>query len=1011
MELTMKRTILLLFPILGFADITSVRVSGTTATQAILAYTAPDNGACTVAVSTSPTYTPLAHDVDPTLFSGVSSDSRPGNINSGRSRVFVAGKRSVEKDLTGNNSSRALQAATTYYFRIACPSDGSTAAGTFTTQTIPEGVGYGDPIPVDPANNGNYLYPTFSTTDRTSSAIDPHSGAQAKNLTLPGDIQGGVTGGMPSNGEGMLCHPVPVKASDENKFGYHCQLFLNGYTTGLYWIAPDGETRFLGVMRTNYNSPAWGENPCMGSLASTFDADDPNTFYCTVIDSTYTKRIIVKGVYSGHSVPGQDADLTNQSPAPLSGTPHTTFTQIMPWDRDLATLLADFDPAYATQGTACCSNYIIGDWASGKFVYHFWGASQDTFGWTAEYDPKQTGAMQQAKFGSAAGCIDNPAVTGSTYTGQAGCVVASAGSFTGMAGSGFRWSVLHTVDVTPASSWISVTLNALKMKQASLSYQVTLATALSSTPGTCTMSKPAGSTITGWPDSSWTSGCSTMRVNGDPALAGTQAGYPASLPALPGDLLSVDSGDYIHHEIIRLLDKGVDGNTWYVQRMFYYHTTDCPLWPYSSVAANGMLEMLSPAVYPDCNTTGMQVWWNPDAGALNNDGTTVIMDTLPQSHPAYINNALYGRWTYINGTAVSGGEPERLLNPPPPIPMLYPMFNGIGPNVLETHPTLSISNPPDEDTYKQVVDNRPYTGDPALVSASNVAAMGGQLYRIRGTNIASNYKLIPYFANSGSLAMKEVSGPAVRLAADSSAQFQWCVALQAGECYSGSLSGDIYFNAPNIANAYCTWNWGTLQTTLTIPNDICVDPSQAEAQAIEMQEIANDPFGLQLRVITNSLSKYEQEFNFWNSRTLPDGSWLFTPLAADPGSLKLIKIPPRQTDSVNRTTYVPISVSLPAASGVDNAIVEFGYGENGDPGKFYCTARQEACAAQSGTINASQPFYFATTEAASITGMPCRSGCTVTIPGMPGRVVYYSVSSRDSSGRVVGQQSGAQAVP
>jgi hypothetical protein len=289
--------------------------------------------------------------------------------------------------------------------------------------------------------------------------------------------------------------------------------------------------------------------------------------------------------------------------------------------------------------------------------------------------------------------------------------------------------------------------------------------------------------------------------------------------------------------------------------------------------------------------------------------------------------------------------------------------------------------------------------------------MGGQLYRIRGTNVGSNYKLIPYFANSGSRAMKEVSGPAALLAADSAGQFRWCVALKAGECYSGSLAGDIYFNAPNVANAYCTYNWGTLMTTMTIPNDICVSASNALTQAIEMQEIANDPFGLQLRAISNSLSKYEQESVFWNSRTLPDGSWLFTSLAAVPGSLKLIKIPPRQTDSINRTSYVPISLSLPGASGVDNAIVEFGYGENGDPGNFYCTPRQEACVAQSGTINASQPFYFATMEAASITGMPCRSGCTITIPGMPGRVVYYGVMSRDSSGRVVGRQLGAQAVP
>jgi hypothetical protein len=1010
MELTMKRAIILLFPILGFAAITNVRVVGTSATQAILAYTAPDNAACAVAVSTSATYTPLAHDVDPALLSGANSDSRPGSFNSGPSRVFVAGKRSVERDLTGNNSSRALQAATTYYFHIACPSDGSTAAGTFTTQTIPTGIGYGDPIPIDPANNGNYLYPTFSTTDRTSSVIDPHTGALVKNMTLPGDLQVGTVAYMGSEGIGMLCSPIPVKASDEDKYGYHCQLNVgsDGAHPGLFWIASDGETRFLGVMRTNY-AGSWNTFACNGSLSAPFDATDPNTFYCSGTTNTPPyQRIMLKAVYSGHSVSGQDVDLTNQ-PDLLSGMLHTTYTQIVPDARDLQTLLAEFDPRYTTYGSACCGNYRSGDWANGKFVFYSWGASQDTFGWIAEYDPSRTPASQTSQFGSANGCVDNPPVTGGTYTGQLGCIVASTGTFTGGQGSGFRWTTLHTLALTPASSWIPASGNTPRMKGGPY-YSVTLTSALSATPGTCTESQPLGNTLPNWPNTSWTNGCSTITVSGGPSLVGS--GEPASLPALPGDLLTVHSGDYIHHEVARLLDKGTDSKTWYVQRMFYYNVTGDCLYPYSSVGIGGTLDMMGPAqVFPNCNLTGQTVWWNPVAGALNTDGTSVLQEPFVMAHPAYINNTLYGRWSYDVGDAFFGTEPGRLLSPPTLIAMGAPSFNGIVADAIENHPSLSVLNPPDEGTYKQVVDNHPYYGDSALVTSSNVSAVGGQLYRIRGTNIGSNYKLIPYFANSGSRAMKEVSGPAALLATDSSRQFQWCVALKAGECYSGSLANDIYFNAPGIANAYCTYNWMTLQTTLTIPNDICVSPSSAVTQAIQMSEIVNDPFGLQLRIISNSLSKYEQESNFWNSRTIPDGSWLFTNFAAVPGSLKLIKIPPRQTDSVNRTAYVPISVSLPAVPGVGNAIIEFGYGENGNPGSFYCTARQEACVAQSGTINASQPFYFASTEAASITGMPCQSGCTITIPGMPGRVVYYEVISRDSSGRAVGQQSGAQAVP
>jgi hypothetical protein len=52
-------------------------------------------------------------------------------------------------------------------------------------------------------------------------------------------------------------------------------------------------------------------------------------------------------------------------------------------------------------------------------------------------------------------------------------------------------------------------------------------------------------------------------------------------------------------------------------------------------------------------------------------------------------------------------------------------------------------------------------------------------------------------------------------------------------------------------------------------------------------------------------------------------------------------------------------------------------------------ARQEACIAQGTAISSFNPFYFSNTEASSITGTPCANGCTITIPAIPGRVLYY----------------------
>src|SRR5689334_10989231 len=58
----------------------SVQVVGTSNTQAVLAYTAPDTGACTVKISENPGLVPLDHDVDPSLFAGSNLDSRAGSL-------------------------------------------------------------------------------------------------------------------------------------------------------------------------------------------------------------------------------------------------------------------------------------------------------------------------------------------------------------------------------------------------------------------------------------------------------------------------------------------------------------------------------------------------------------------------------------------------------------------------------------------------------------------------------------------------------------------------------------------------------------------------------------------------------------------------------------------------------------------------------------------------------------------------------------------------------------------
>ena len=981
----MKLAILFL-PVSLFGAITGVSVVGTTPTQSILAYTAPSSGVCTVAVSLSPSYTPLVPDVDPTLFSGSNSDARAGSITIGLARIFVVGTRTAQA-ASGTNYSRALQASTTYYYQISCGSD--TATGTFTTQTIPTGVGYGEPVPSDPGGSGNYVYPTFSTTDRTSSATDPHTGALVKNLSLINDVVGGGAAQMTDSGMGVMCHPTPVLASNEAKYGYHCAVNI-GIFEALYWIASDGEARFLGRLGVPYNGGNWNGQACGGTNAPPFDATDPNTYYCTI--STAEARAghttIVKGVYSGHSVSGEDADSTGQTGI----LPHVAYTEIMGYDsgsgteRTLDVLEPEFDPTWTTMG-ACCTSYSGSTWFNGKLLIYYYNG-QNYPAWFFVYDPKQTAAMQTSQFGSASGCINNSAVTGVMFSGVAGCITASTNTAWGPAGSGLRWMSLHALDVLPGDSLVAMMNNPLG--QSGDFYRVTLPSGVASTGSSCTMTQPGGNTLPNWPDSSYGFGCSTFTVTGDPALSTARTGYPSTFTAAVGDTLTTISssggGPSIGSERMRLLDKGSDGKTWYVQRTWFCPTCGSDL--HTAVSPGGTLDMLS-SIY------GEELWWNPVTGVT-------YSDTLGGNHAAHITTSL-GSWDTVaqEGTQ-GGGEPARLINPSlyPVLSLGWPTWNGISTAyAYEDHPSLSVSAPPNLATFNQVIDNHPYFGDTSLATSSTVTLVSGQLYRIRGTNVAANYKLIPYFANSGNRAMREVSGPSVTLATDSSTQFQWCVSLNAGECYSASQAGDIYFNAPSVAIAYCNNNWSVLQSTDTVANDICVSAAFSFSQGIRMQSVKQDPLGLTFRVISNSLGKYDTDSNFWNSRTLPDGSWMFTSLQAT-GNVSLIRVPPLPSATSGATAYLPQAITVPTVAGAHDAYIEFGYAENGAPGSFYCTARQEGCVAQTATIQ-STPFYFATTEAGSITGLACASGCAIAVPAVPNRLVYYDAILRNSGGSTV----------
>ena len=99
-------------------------------------------------------------------------------------------------------------------------------------------------------------------------------------------------------------------------------------------------------------------------------------------------------------------------------------------------------------------------------------------------------------------------------------------------------------------------------------------------------------------------------------------------------------------------------------------------------------------------------------------------------------------------------------------------------------------------------------------------------------------------------------------------------------------------------------------------------------------------------------------------------------------------MPSWQLDSQYRGDFIKVPVKVGGRFG-DKVRIRFGYDTN-----LYCTSRQDACS--TGAAN-NDPFAWVS-EAVNWT--TCGNGCSVTIPAIGNRVLYYVVDRRDTFGNV-----------
>ena len=353
-----------------------------------------------------------------------------------------------------------------------------------------------------------------------------------------------------------------------------------------------------------------------------------------------------------------------------------------------------------------------------------------------------------------------------------------------------------------------------------------------------------------------------------------------------------------------------------------------------------------------------------------------------------------------------------LTSTPIGIATANPIFCGIiGSAVANVYQSHAGPSGDDATLYEgqAAFDVRPLVGTGTSAPSPAFTLLTGNTWSI--TYTGSNYtdvddfgglnrKIFATAANVGPHPLIDVSGPTSNITG--AALYTFCVTRAVGECNTGSSVGQIYVKAPGVVYPWCYGNPTNGQSSPQT-NDICITNATPVGQAgVQLGTLQSDPLALYQRVLTRVMNgATHQTSGFASIHVLPDNSWAMFQANYNDGISRndyMAKLPPLPpTDSVARGVFVAVPITLHPPSGlaVNNAIVQFGYQEFGGN----CTTRNEACIANAATIpSGNAPFLYTSENPA---GVACSTGCTITIPAISQRVLYYKVEYRNASNTVL----------
>lgn len=252
-------------------------------------------------------------------------------------------------------------------------------------------------------------------------------------------------------------------------------------------------------------------------------------------------------------------------------------------------------------------------------------------------------------------------------------------------------------------------------------------------------------------------------------------------------------------------------------------------------------------------------------------------------------------------------------------------------------------------------------------------------------------KHLPVAARAGNRVLRTISGPDSVI--DDSKPYTYCFALVAGECRTDSQAGDFYMAAPKVTDAgsvsQCCGKDKAGVRDLAFTSATSIVSRYTQTLLVPLMT------GGGTRALTSGFDQYRVEDSFKNWSIVSSGT---TSVGRTRGlenvksEIWTLEMPPIALDSWDRSKYIEYPIEVPRYPGALQAIVEFGYARYGNPAanQYFCMDRLDSCLVGQNQSDA-EPFTFGIETSA---WAACQNGCTINVPVVGNRVLYYRVKYR-----------------